>query len=166
MFASSIGARYLERDGYAIDLRQVPYEQIENCSKCEEYIIFLNVKLAFFCNFHVRSSMSLESISLYTFMHARHCAGDDNYVRTDDVLDFVERMHREGDIVHINIHPWLRIVIAKKIRKGERYHQRITGYMDFEKRLDHPDTLSAITDYNGTRDILDSYYEKAIYDNL
>lgn len=158
---SSVGSRLLEHDGYCLDLRDVPLE-----GSTSEYIIFLNVKRAFFSNFHVLSDLSLESLALHIFQHLRHrVAHVDINLAGAHFVDYIEHDERDRDAMHINLHPWLRVVVARKIRKHESYHQRITGYMDFENRLDPPNAALA-TNYNGTRSILDSHYEKAIFETL
>ncbi|AAR28833.1 ORF69 [Leucania separata nucleopolyhedrovirus] len=163
---SSVSVRLLELDGYCLDLRHVSFEN-ETGLDLIEYIVFLNVKCSIFRNFHVRSDLSLESLALHIFRNVRYrIDGREMTTANKSFVDYIFHDEHDRDAMHIKLHPWLRVVVAKKLRSSERYHQRITGFMDFEKRLQNPpDTVALLTDYNSTRDILDSFYEKNLFEH-
>ncbi|AXU41500.1 AC57 [Alphabaculovirus altermyunipunctae] len=163
---SSVGVRLLELDGYCLDLRHVPFEN-ETGLELVEYIIFLNVKSSIFSNFHVKSDMSLESLALHIFRNINYRIDNIAMDTTNaNFVDYIFHDAQDENAIHIKLHPWLRVIVAKKVRPNERYHQRITGFMEFQNRMQTPDTNAILTDYNNTRYILDSLYEKTIFESV
>ncbi|AKN80632.1 hypothetical protein [Perigonia lusca single nucleopolyhedrovirus] len=100
-----------------------------------EYIVFLNVKEAFFVNFNVVSDMSLETLTMHIYDNIKFKV--DNVLQTRPPADFSKFIFNEYDnnkSITIVLHKDAKIIVAKCIRFYEKYHQRISGFMDFKNR--------------------------------
>ncbi|QEI03599.1 hypothetical protein [Rachiplusia nu nucleopolyhedrovirus] len=147
---SSLSARFLEFEQVCLDLRYVTFMQdfyLDSRYICcynnspavnnvtSEYIIFLNVHKAIFCNFKISSDMSLETLTEYVYDNVRFTIEDKLIQKPpfSKCTTFIENDDKNSII--IDLHPLARVVIARVIFPNERYHQRISGYIDFENRL-------------------------------
>jgi hypothetical protein len=59
-------ARYLEFDDVVLDLTSLIFLEFDNAQN-EEYIIFMNVKKAFYKNFHITCDLSLETLTVLVY---------------------------------------------------------------------------------------------------
>lgn len=149
----SITNRRLEYDKYEIDLINVKFP-----SGPIGYIIFLNVAKSFFTNFHVSTDLTLDRMTYHIFcnMKIRGAAQPETFLQhavyniKDDMKSMV-----------INIHKNLRIIVALKIADDECYHQRITGYMDFESRHVLGPKRRPVD--SSHRNVLDRHYEQILF---
>ncbi|AJD80739.1 hypothetical protein [Pseudoplusia includens SNPV IE] len=161
-FSTSFSARFLEFEQVCIDLRYVTFVDDISCeindSRAQDYIIFLNVKKAMFCNFNIKTDMSLETLAEYIYDNVR-VSIDGRLHRKP--LNMAECVHFNGadnnNSIFIDLHDQARIIVAKKLFDDERYHQRITGYLDFENRLNLNSKKNLLTDRE--RALLDREYE-------
>lgn len=151
----TINNRYLEFDGIAVDLRHVNFSA--DGLNDHEYIIFINVQRGKFSNFKVYSDLSLESLAELVFTEAV-CVTDGvpSTSRLGTLAECVvynEPDHNKSLI--IQLHDKARVIVAKTIYLGENYHQRVSGYVDFENRHDK----LYVRPSSGLRDQLDREYE-------
>ncbi|AAY83980.1 ORF-48 peptide [Chrysodeixis chalcites nucleopolyhedrovirus] len=160
--STSFSARFLEFEQVCIDLRYVTFiddiscDNINNCA--HDYIIFLNVKKAMFCNFNITTDMSLETLAEYIYDNVRVTI-DGRLHRKHSIMAECVRFNGadNNNSIFINIHAEARVIVAKKLFDNERYHQRISGYIDFENRSDPNDKKKLLTDRE--RALLDREYE-------
>ncbi|AUA60283.1 ORF52 protein [Operophtera brumata nucleopolyhedrovirus] len=148
----SITNRRLEYDKYEIDLISVKFP-----SGPIGYIIFLNVARSFFTNFIVSTDLALDRMTYHIFCNMKIKGANTetflqhaSYNIKDDMKSMV-----------INIHRNLRIVVALKIADDECYHQRITGYMDFEARHVLGPKRRPVD--SARRHVLDRHYEQILF---
>ncbi|AHN05426.1 ORF50 [Helicoverpa armigera SNPV] len=130
-------ARYIERDQCSIDMRHIRVScDQNNQSNNADYIIFLMVKRAFYQNFQLTTDMSMESLTLYLFDNLIYCRN--GHVRQYKHVDFVEYIffneQDKNQSMIIELDHDARVIVAKRLHDQETYHQRVSGYMDFEKR--------------------------------
>ena len=169
----SVAIRYLEFDKVCLDLRHIvfSYNKTEPYLN-DKYIIFLNVKRAIFCNFEIHTDMSLETLALYIYENVHYKIANKNDKNSNgDNVDYTIKQHHKTNFAHhiqfnendknlsiiINLDANARIVVAKSVRPDEKYHQRITGYLDFERRHQ----LRGVTSFATQQDrlLLDRQYE-------
>ncbi|AIZ48664.1 asb107 [Agrotis segetum nucleopolyhedrovirus B] len=131
--SSSISTRYLEFNGVALDLRHMCFSA--DGLHDSEYIIFLNVHRAIFTNFKVYSDLSLESLAEFIFEKAVCSVDGCEITRRKSLGESVN--YNEYDrkkSLCIQLHDKARIIVAKTIYHFETYHQRASGFVDFENR--------------------------------
>nr|UPO71102.1 orf45 [Trichoplusia ni single nucleopolyhedrovirus] len=161
--STSLGARFLEFEQVCIDLRYVTFMDDTTCDitttgPVHDYIIFLNVKKAMFCNFNITTDMSLETLAEYIYDNVRVVIEERLLRKPLNMIECVQfNIADNNNSIFINLHAEARIIVAKKLFDNERYHQRITGYLDFEKRLDLNSKKNLLTDKE--RALLDREYE-------
>ncbi|AGR56798.1 ac57 [Hemileuca sp. nucleopolyhedrovirus] len=159
---TTVNVKYLEFGGTSLDLRHVSFP---HCNKNEannnEYIVFLNVKKAFFRNFKIISDLSLESLTYYIYenvkctIDGKESSKNDGINKVIDYNKFVFNEHDKNRSIIIEFDSNARIIVASAIRPDEFYHQRVSGYVDFENR--HTTTTTEISP--NERDALDREYE-------
>ncbi|AAK85616.1 hypothetical protein [Epiphyas postvittana nucleopolyhedrovirus] len=153
-------ARRVEFDNVTLDLSKVVFTTDEATN--EEYIVFLNVKRAFYKNFHVTCDMSLETLALYVYENASVIV---NGVTTTRAPDFVNHIYFNASdrdqslIVEFNMHA--SVVVAKKLNAGERYYQRASGFNDFQRR--HQVPAAIIERDMNVRNVTDRELEIKLY---
>lgn len=134
---SSLNTRYLEFENVSVDLRHVSFTRNTQCpGDNKRYIIFLNVKKAFYSNFEIESDLSLETLTMYIYHNVR--IQINNCVLTLNApnkhIAFNEVDYNQSLFIEPTPNDEARIIVAQTIYSHESYHQRITGYMDFERR--------------------------------
>jgi hypothetical protein len=141
--ASSLSFRLIEFENVCIDLRYLTFSKDDDCiDNNKDYIIFLNVKRAFYSNFHITTDMSLETLTMYVYENLQHRVDGERVMLRGDPFEriFINERDRNQSTV-IEISDQARIIIANKLHPDEKYHQRITGYMDFERRHEPPPSI-------------------------
>nr|ANS70943.1 hypothetical protein [Lymantria dispar multiple nucleopolyhedrovirus] len=134
----SVATRYLEFDGVTLDLRHVAFSRSQDELNNTDYIIFFNVKRALFRNFNLVSDLSLETLAMFVYENVRCtiggrvCQRDTAAARRFEQFIFNENDRNKSII--IELHDDARLIVAAAIKPHEKYHQRVGGYMDFEKR--------------------------------
>jgi hypothetical protein len=135
MFNKNISSRYLERDGVSLDLRHVLFER--DALYDEQYIVFLSVHRAFYTNFELITSLSLESLALHILQEVKHKVPHEpprSYADADLVQYIFVNEHDHGQSMILQLNEDTKIVVARKLYADEHYHKRVSGYMDFERR--------------------------------
>ncbi|AKC91714.1 ac57 [Lambdina fiscellaria nucleopolyhedrovirus] len=130
----TLNVRCVEFAGVCLDLRHVKFSTSgANCDR--EYIIFLNVKRAIYRNFKITSDMSLETLALYIYQNVLYTVDGRLQSRSAVAYDcFVQNERDFNRSIVIKCGAEARIVVAAAIHFYENYHQRVSGYMDFERR--------------------------------
>nr|ALR71324.1 hypothetical protein AGNV_104 [Anticarsia gemmatalis multiple nucleopolyhedrovirus]ALR71482.1 hypothetical protein AGNV_104 [Anticarsia gemmatalis multiple nucleopolyhedrovirus]AXE72280.1 hypothetical protein [Anticarsia gemmatalis multiple nucleopolyhedrovirus] len=133
-----IVARRLEFDNVILDLNHVAFNTDHNKNN-EDYIVFLNVKRAFYKNFNLTCDMSLETLALYVYENASVIVNGTQMPRSPDFVKHIafNASDRDQSMV-VDFTPEARIVIARKLRADERYYQRASGFADFQRRHEQP----------------------------
>nr|UIX56220.1 HycuOrf-93 hypothetical protein [Hyphantria cunea nucleopolyhedrovirus]UIX56365.1 HycuOrf-93 hypothetical protein [Hyphantria cunea nucleopolyhedrovirus] len=127
----SVHAKRLEFDKVILDLSQLELGgPPEN-----HYIVFLNVKRAFYKNFNVSCDMSLETFALHVYENAQLTVNGAAVPRAPDFANHISfnASDRDQSLV-LDLGPNARIIVAKQLRSNERYHQRASGFLDFQRR--------------------------------
>ncbi|AUF81572.1 ac57 [Malacosoma neustria nucleopolyhedrovirus] len=140
---SSLSFRLIEFENVCIDLRYLTFSKDDDCiDNNKEYIIFLNVKKAFYSNFNITTDMSLETLTMYIYENLQHRVDGERVMLRGNPFEriFINERDRNQSTV-IEISDQARIIVANKLHPDEKYHQRITGYMDFEKRHEPPPSI-------------------------
>lgn len=167
----SINQKYLEFDNISVDLRNVHFTRAIDEAENLEYIVFLNVKRAMYCNFKIITDMSLETLAMHIYENVILCKNNVQ-IRTFsnfNDIDYNKFVYNKTDLdqsIIIELDDEACVIVAKCIRPHEKYHQRVTGYMDFEKR--HKQPLCDIDGGSNTisqedRNKLDRQYETILY---
>ncbi|AIE47779.1 ac57-like protein [Peridroma alphabaculovirus] len=131
----SMTHRQLEFGQIGVDLGHLSFSYDDLNSV--EYIIFINVQRAMFCNFKIFTDLSLESLAEYVYEHAIctvNGAAVPRAVSLGESVVFNEADHNKS--VFIQLHAQARVIVAKTIYMHESYAQRVSGYLDFENRHD------------------------------
>ncbi|AWW14404.1 hypothetical protein KM620_gp044 [Hyposidra talaca nucleopolyhedrovirus] len=134
---TTINAKYLEFDGVCLDLRHVTFSCNPEINHPDnrEFIVFLNVCKAFFCNFKIVSDLSLETLSLFIYKNVKFVVnGALQKFEQINYNHFIMNEPDRGRSIIIELNEKARIVVAAVIRFDEQYHQRVSGYIDFEHR--------------------------------
>nr|ALR70537.1 hypothetical protein AGNV_104 [Anticarsia gemmatalis multiple nucleopolyhedrovirus]ALR70694.1 hypothetical protein AGNV_104 [Anticarsia gemmatalis multiple nucleopolyhedrovirus]ALR71166.1 hypothetical protein AGNV_104 [Anticarsia gemmatalis multiple nucleopolyhedrovirus]ALR71794.1 hypothetical protein AGNV_104 [Anticarsia gemmatalis multiple nucleopolyhedrovirus]ALR72108.1 hypothetical protein AGNV_104 [Anticarsia gemmatalis multiple nucleopolyhedrovirus] len=133
-----IVARRLEFDNVILDLNHVAFNTDHNKNN-EDYIVFLNVKRAFYKNFNLTCDMSLETLALYVYENTSVIVNGTQVPRSRDFVKHIafNASDRDQSMV-VDFTPEARIVIARKLRADERYYQRASGFADFQRRHEQP----------------------------
>ncbi|AUR45118.1 hypothetical protein Spob087 [Spilosoma obliqua nucleopolyhedrosis virus] len=128
----SLHARRLEFDNVILDLSQL---ELNDGQPENHYIVFLNVKRAFYKNFIVSCDMSLETFALHVYQNAQLTVDGVAVPRAPDFANYISfnASDRDQSLV-LDLGPNARIVVAKQLRSNERYHQRVSGFLDFQRR--------------------------------
>ncbi|AYN45050.1 se90 [Alphabaculovirus alterspexiguae] len=129
----SVNRRYLEFDKVCVDLRHVTFSA--DGQNDTEYIIFININRAMFTNFKIYCDLSIESLAEFIYDNVV-CTVEGNYVRPSVPLSECVQ-YNEYDLnksLIIELHEKAKIIVAKTIYHDETYHERVTGYVDFENR--------------------------------
>lgn len=127
----SVHAKRLEFDNVILDLNQVQWYG----PFTESYIIFLNVKCAFYKNFHVSCNMSMETLALHVYENAVLTVDGAVVPRDPNFAKYISFNATDFDqSMVLDFVPHARIVVAKQLHINERYHQRVSGFLDFQKR--------------------------------
>ncbi|ABF47386.1 ac57-like protein [Clanis bilineata nucleopolyhedrovirus] len=169
----SINQKYLEFDNISVDLRHVHFPRAIDEAENLEYIVFLNVKRAMYCNFKITTDMSLETLAMHIYEDVILCK-DNVCIRTIsnfNEIDFNKFVYNKTDLnksIIIELDDEARVIVAECIQPHEKYHQRITGYMDFEKRHKplhdvHGGAYCSNTISQEDRNKLDRQYETILY---
>ncbi|AJD09253.1 hypothetical protein [Condylorrhiza vestigialis mutiple nucleopolyhedrovirus] len=133
-----IVARRLDFDNVTLDLNHVTFNTDHNDNN-ENYIVFLNVKRAFYKNFHLTCDMSLETLSMYVYENASVIVNGVQLPRSPDFVQHIAFNASDRDqSMLIDFTPEARIVVARKLRADERYYQRASGFADFQRRHEQP----------------------------
>lgn len=130
---TTINAMFLEFENVAVDLRHIKFSQNDN-SQNSEYIIFLNVKKAIYSNFNLKTDFSLETLTMYIYENV--VLNIDEKPQTFDI-SFEKLIFNDWDdnnSIIIDLATDARIIVARALRPGEKYHQHVSGYLDFERR--------------------------------
>ncbi|QDL57048.1 hypothetical protein QKQ66_gp102 [Dione juno nucleopolyhedrovirus] len=137
----SVHAKRLEFDGVALDLSRVELTDPDEPASAptENYIVFLNVKRAFYKNFHISCDMSLETLALHLYENAELTMNGSAVPRAPNFAHHISfnTTDRNQSLV-LDLAPDARIVVAKQLRANERYHQRASGFLDFQRRHEVP----------------------------
>ncbi|QCF61075.2 ac57 [Troides aeacus nucleopolyhedrovirus] len=127
-------ARYLEFDHVVLDLTSLIFLEFDNAQN-EEYIIFMNVKKAFYKNFHITCDLSLETLTVLVYEKARLIVKQVKFKQPPNFVDFISFNATDNDnSMIIDFCSDARIIVAKKLTPDETYHQRVSGFLDFQKR--------------------------------
>ncbi|AGA16209.1 hypothetical protein [Thysanoplusia orichalcea nucleopolyhedrovirus] len=154
-------ARYLEFDNVVLDLTDLSYLKFDN-TQCEEYIIFMNVKKAFYKNFHMVCDLSLETLTMLVYEKARLIVRQEKFVPPVNFVNFISFNATDNDnSMIIDLCPEARIIVAKKLWPDETYHQRASGFLDFQQRNRVPRPLIELN--SKVRDIMDRELEIKLY---
>ncbi|AKN81054.1 hypothetical protein [Lonomia obliqua multiple nucleopolyhedrovirus] len=130
-----IYAKYLEFDNVILDLTNVVIEDCDDDTNNEEYIIFMNVKGAFYKNFHFICDLSLESLTLFIYNKLRLTIQEVEYEKSAQFVDFIFFNDADnGNSMIIELCSQARVIVAKKLYPGEKYHQRVSGFIEFQQR--------------------------------
>ncbi|USC25906.1 hypothetical protein [Palpita vitrealis nucleopolyhedrovirus] len=133
----SITAMYLEFDDVVLDLTDL--NNLHDSSKKEEYIIFMNVKKSFYKNFYLTCDLSLETLTVLVYEKVRLTVQHVKYQQPADFVNYISFNATDDDnSMIINLCPDARIIVAKKLTPTETYHQRASGFLDFQKRNRFP----------------------------
>lgn len=128
-------AKYLEFDNIILDLTDVVIKQNYNESENTEYIIFMNVKKAFYKNFYLKCDLSLETLTVFIYEKLRLTVQQVEFVKPSKFVDCINFNSNDNDnSMIIDLCPDAQIIVAKKIYSNESYHQRVTGFLDFQRR--------------------------------
>ena len=86
--------------------------------------------------------MSLETLTMYVYENLQYRVDGKREMLRGDPFEriFINERDRNQSTV-IELSERARIIIANKLHPDEKYHQRITGYMDFEKRHNPPPSI-------------------------
>lgn len=135
MMIQSVHAKRLEFDNVILDLSHL---QLHGPPE-ERYIVFLNVKRAFYKNFCVECDMSLETFALHLYEIARLTVDGAVVPRAPEFAHHISfnSADRDQSLV-LDLGPDAKIVVAKQLRADERYHQRASGFLDFQRRHERP----------------------------
>ncbi|AHH82629.1 ORF-40 [Buzura suppressaria nucleopolyhedrovirus] len=134
---TTINVKYLEFGEVCLDLRHVRFSRNpqDDHPDNKEFIVFLNVYKAFFCNFKIVSDLSLETLTHFIYENVKFVMNgvvqDTRKVNYEHFI--ISEPDRERSII-IEFNKKARIVVAETIRFDEQYHQRVSGYIDFEHR--------------------------------
>nr|WRK23028.1 hypothetical protein [Bombyx mori nucleopolyhedrovirus]WRK23718.1 hypothetical protein [Bombyx mori nucleopolyhedrovirus] len=127
-------AKYLEFDDVVLDLTSLTFLEFDN-DQNEEYIIFMNVKRAFYKNFHITCDLSLETLTVLVYEKARLIVKQMKFEQPSNFVDFISFNATDNDnSMIIELCSDARIIVAKKLTPDETYHQRVSGFLDFQKR--------------------------------
>ena len=151
----SVNRRYLEFDRVCVDLRHVTFSA--DGHNDTEYIIFININKAMFTNFKIYCDLSIESLAELIYENVL-CTVEGKNVKPSAPLAQCAQ-YNEYDLnksLTIELHEKARIIVAKTIYYHEKYHERVTGYIDFENRHDKNYTPESSEDL---RNKLDREYE-------
>lgn len=132
----SRNVRYIEYDEIIIDLRCVSYSvDRESHQNNSQYIVFLNAKKIFYTNYVLTTDMSLETLTMYIVERVIYMENKQRIPIMNNVYKKIQynEMDKNCSLI-VNLSENARIVIARTIKPGERYAQRIGGYIDFEHR--------------------------------
>ncbi|AAP29839.1 unknown [Choristoneura fumiferana multiple nucleopolyhedrovirus] len=153
----STHARRLEFDNVILDLSQVEL----NGAAEHSYVVFLNVKRAFYKNFCVACDMSLETLALHLYNNAQLTINGAAVPRAPDFYNYItyNAWDRDQSLV-LDLAPDARIVVAKQLRADERYHQRASGVLDFQRRHE---LAPAVESDPAARNALDRELEMKLY---
>lgn len=107
-----------------------------NNNNTSEYIIFLNVHKAIYCNFKITSDMSLETLAEHVYDNVR-CTIKGRLIQKPLFATCTKFIASDNNnSISLELHASAKIIVARTIKPDERYHQRVTGYIDFENRHD------------------------------
>ncbi|AGR57129.1 hypothetical protein [Choristoneura rosaceana nucleopolyhedrovirus] len=154
----SVHAKRLEFDNVILDLSQVEL----NGPPEHNYIVFLNVKRAFYKNFCVACDMSLETFALHLYENAQLTINGVTVPRAPDFINYItfNASDRDQSLV-LDLAPNIRILVAKQLRADERYHQRASGFLDFQRRHELPP--APVESDPAVRNALDRELEMKLY---
>ncbi|AOT85552.1 cyun94 [Cyclophragma undans nucleopolyhedrovirus] len=160
-------AKYLEFDNVVLDLTGVVTVQspsLLQAAAAEEYIIFLNVKKAFYKNFHLRCDLSLETLTLLVYEKLRLTVNGVEFVKPAKFVDYISfnATDRDNSMI-IDLCPDARVIVAKRLHADEEYHQRVSGFVDFQMR--HCVPRAAIVTDQKARNDLDRELEIKLYES-
>nr|WUR10803.1 hp [Calliteara abietis nucleopolyhedrovirus] len=130
---TTLNVKYLEFGDVSLDLRHVAFP----CSAPDdgsEFIVFLNVHKAFFSNFKLVCDLSLETLTQYIYENVKYTLKGVLQACILNYSRFVYNYHDRNKSIVIELDSNARIIVAAVIRFDEQYHQRVSGYLDFEKR--------------------------------
>nr|AFS51973.1 DekiORF96 [Dendrolimus kikuchii nucleopolyhedrovirus] len=128
-------AKYLEFDDVVLDLTDVVVVQAPLWQIAEEYIIFMNVKKAFYKNFNLKCDLSLETLTLFVYEKLRLTVKGVEFVKPARFVDHISFNATDHDnSMIIDLCPDARVIVAKCLYASETYHQRVSGFMDFQMR--------------------------------
>lgn len=159
---SSINAKCLEFDNIVIDLTDVKFEENCNDSELEEYIIFMIIKNTVYKNFHIKCDLSLETFAVFVYEQSSITVQQKKIIKPLNFVDIIYFNNNDNDnsiILDFGINT--QIIVAKKIYPSEKYHQRVNGFLDFQKRNNVP-TPDIVTNQE-LRNILDRELESKLY---
>ncbi|ABY65761.1 hypothetical protein [Orgyia leucostigma nucleopolyhedrovirus] len=133
---TTINVKYLEFGEVSLDLRHVrfPVSEEGDLDANAEFIIFLNIQKAFFSNFKIITDLSLESLCQFIYYNAHYSIAGVKQQLKMDYERFVYNEHDKNKSIIIEFDAAARIIVASVIKFDERYHQRVSGYLDFENR--------------------------------
>ncbi|AXS67709.1 ac57-like protein [Cryptophlebia peltastica nucleopolyhedrovirus] len=133
--ATNMSARFLEFEEVCIDLRNVHFSfDQDHQSNNKTFIIFMNVKQAFYSNFKIKTDLSLETLTYYIYQHCL-CTVEDTVLPIFRRFDqFIFNENDKCKSIIIQLHRRARVIVAECIRENEYYHSDVSGYIDFENR--------------------------------
>ncbi|QYC92747.1 AC57 [Trabala vishnou gigantina nucleopolyhedrovirus] len=133
---TTINKKFLEFKDIGLDLRHAKFPCSDNDSQNNEYIIFLNVCKAFFCNFKIVCDLSLETLAIFVYENIKYTIKGVVQKCELHYDRFVINEHDENKSIIIEFGENARAIVAAVIRFDEQYYQRVSGYIDFEHRHD------------------------------
>ncbi|BBD51462.1 hypothetical protein [Samia ricini nucleopolyhedrovirus] len=156
----SVHARRLEFDDVVLDLSRVVFTVDPGGN--EEYIVFLNLKRAFFKNFIVACDMSLETLALHLYQTASLTVAGVAPPRAPGFAEHISfnASDRDQSII-VDLAADARLVVARRLRSNEWYHQRASGFADFQRRHEQP-AAPVESDLN-KRNVMDRELEITLY---
>lgn len=165
MLRQTVSLKRLEFDDIILDLTNIMVVE-KDCdpTKCEEYIIFMNIKEAFYVNFHLVCDLSLESLTLFIYEHSRLFVHGEECVKSPKFVDhiFFNASDNDNSMI-VELCKGARVIVAKKLYPQESYHQRASGFMDFQRRNDPSRTYDDIIQDKQLRNMIDRDLETKLY---
>ncbi|AVA31177.1 ac57 [Oxyplax ochracea nucleopolyhedrovirus] len=154
-------AKRVEFDDVILDLTDLIFEQSEDDND-EHYIIFLNIKKAFYKHFYLKCNMSLETLTLYIFNNLTFISKQIKFVPPKNFVDYISfNADDNNNSMFIELCSDARVIVAKRLHSKETYHQRVCGFLDFQKRNFTP--LPIIIEDQHVRDKMDRELENQLY---
>ncbi|ABI35726.1 hypothetical protein [Ectropis obliqua nucleopolyhedrovirus] len=132
---TTMNVKFLEFGGVCLDLRHVTFPRNECEEGNSEYIVFINVYKAFYSNFKFVCNYSLETLAVFIYENVKYTIdGVQQMFESVNYSQFVMNEHDFNKSLFIEFTENARLVVAQVIKFDEQYHQRVSGYIDFENR--------------------------------